>query len=306
MQPSIYYACPVFCVLILLMGCTQPAPESSSTEHPALISDVVYATVEGSALTCDIYFPSSEGVHPAVITVHGGGWRSGDKETHSRIARELILREYVVISINYRLAPAHLFPAAVEDVQCAVVWVRNHAQEYNVDPEAIALLGTSAGAHLAVLAGLTASSAPLSSVPPAPWDISCEHNLGDSRVQAVISCFGPLDLAYHSQENPGTARTVATFLGKSCQKAPSLCAAGNPMTYVSPLAPPMLLIHGTLDDVVGYQNSQRFYHALSEAGGEVTLFPVEAQHGFIIAVSSPQGASAMEAICSFLEAVFSS
>nr|AMK51974.1 alpha/beta hydrolase fold carboxyl esterase [uncultured bacterium] len=286
-----------------MMGCLH---HDSTPEPPVQTRDVVYSSSEH--LTCDVYCPpptsTPAGLHPAVITVHGGAWKGGDKKDHARIAELLADRGYVVFCINYRLAPAYHFPAPVEDIQCAVVWVRTHAQQYGVNPDAIALLGTSAGAHLAVLAGLTASSAALSSVPPAPWDISCGSST-DSRVQAVISCFGPLDLSYHNGENAGTARVVAAFLGAPCQKAPALCTAANPMTYVSSAAPPMLLIHGTLDEVVGYEASERFYHALLEAGGEVILLPIEANHGFILAVSSPEAAAAMEAVCAFLDDLFS-
>ena len=286
-----------------MIGCLQ---QDSSPEPPVQTRDVVYSSSEH--LACDVYLPPTAsapaGPYPAVITVHGGAWKGGDKKDHARIAELLADRGYVVFCINYRLAPTYHFPAPVEDIQCAVVWVRTHAQEYGVNPDAITVLGTSAGAHLAALAGLTASSAALSSVSPAPWDISCGSST-DSRVQAVISCFGPLDLAYHSRENTGTARVVATFLGTSCQKAPALCTAANPMTYISSAAPPMLLIHGTLDELVGYEASERFYHALLEAGGEVTLLPVEANHGFILAVSSPEGVAAMEAVCAFLDELFS-
>ena len=292
--------------LALFMGCIQDdSPPLSPVTQPDQGRDIVYAVVDGIELTCDVYFPASPGPRPAVITVHGGAWQGGDKKDHARIAEALAAHGYVVFCINYRLAPANLFPAAVEDVQCAVVWVREHAKAYGVDPGKIALLGTSAGGHLAVLGGLTASTRVMSSVLPAPWQPSCGEQSADYRVQAVISCFGPLDLAFHSQENPGTRRIVTTFLGEPCQQTPSLCAAANPMTYVSHVAPPMLLIHGTLDDVVGYENSERFYHALSDAGGQVTLFPVEAGHGFIINTSTAKAGSALEAIYTFLEDTFS-
>jgi acetyl esterase/lipase len=208
---------------------------------------------------------------------------------------------YAAFAIDYRLAPEDPFPSAVADVQCGVVWVRAHADEYGVDRDRIALLGTSAGGHLAALAGLAAAP----SAPAAPWQPSCGEPGADVRVQAVISLFGPLDLAFQAQEGGG-AKNVATFLGQPCQDAPDLCASASPITYATGDAPPALLIHGTADDVVSCEHSERMVAVLQAAGADAMYLPVEgAQHSFIFKFQTTEAQVALNAIEDFLAEAFS-
>ena len=270
--------------------------------EPTVITDVTFAVVEGESLALDAYLPAEPGLHPAVILIHGGYWQAGDKESHSRLGEWMAEHDYAAFAINYRLAPEFPFPAAVADVQCAVAWVREHAAEYDVDADRIALMGTSAGGHLAALAGLAAVPAS----PEASWQPSCGDPTANVEVQAVISCFGPVDLAFHAQESEPAEGIVAVFLGgQACQDAPQLCAAASPMTYVTADAPPTLLIHGADDDVVSCENSARLYAALDGVGADVTYLPIEgAQHGFIVGIRTSEAQAAMEAVGDFLAAAF--
>ncbi|MFQ5593344.1 MAG: alpha/beta hydrolase fold domain-containing protein, partial [Anaerolineae bacterium] len=270
--------------------------------EPTVSTDVTFAVVEGESLALDAYLPAAPGPHPAVILIHGGYWQTGGKESHSRLGEWMAEHNYAAFAINYRLALEFPFPAAVADVQCAIAWVREHATEYDVDADRIALMGTSAGGHLAALAGLSAAP----SAPSASWQPSCGDPAADLGVQAVISCFGPVDLAFHAQESEPAEGIVAVFLGgQACQDAPQLCAAASPMTYVTADAPPTLLIHGTDDAAVSYENSARLYAALDAVGAEATYLPVEgAQHGFIIGVQSPKAQMALDAVADFLAAAF--
>jgi acetyl esterase len=129
------------------------------------VADIVFARVREVELGLDVYLPEASTPVPAVILIHGGYWQSGDKQSHARLANRMMLWGCAAFAINYRLAPDFPFPAAVEDVQCAVAWVREHAAEYSVDPDRIALLSTSAGGHLAALAGVAGGR----TAPPAPW-----------------------------------------------------------------------------------------------------------------------------------------
>lgn len=220
---------------------------------PIQTTDVTFAVVEGVPLTLDAYLPTTPAPHPAVILIHGGAWQSGDKISHARFGELMVEWGYAAFAINHRLAPEFPFPAAVADVQCALAWVREHAAKYGVDPDRIALMGTSSGGHLAALAGLAA----VPSAPTASWQPSCGDPEADLRVQAIISCFGSLDLVFHANYSEPAGNIVARFLGQPCEDAPDVCAAASPMTYLTADA---------ADEVVGCENSERMYAVLQAVG----------------------------------------
>ncbi len=251
----------------LTLSSTSEAPIESALLPD--VADVTYATVDGEALTLDIYRPEGDGPWPVVIYIHGGGFIGGDKSEAQGHAAGMRAHGYATVSINYRLAPQHPFPAAVADVQCALLWVRQHAAEYNLDPTRVALMGSSAGGHLAALAGL--SAAPSS---PAPtWQPSCGDPNADLQVQAVVSFSGPMDLAQVAATEVGREAMIA-FLGSACEE-PQVCAAASPVTYAAADAPPTLLVHGTADEMVLPVNAERMYQALQAAGAEVVYIPVQ-------------------------------
>lgn len=287
----------LFAGLLLFSPCAWMSIPISSPD----VADIVFARVGEVELGLDAYLPEASTPVPAVILIHGGCWQSGDKQSHARLANRMMLWGYAAFAINYRLAPDFPFPAAVEDVQCAVAWVREHAAEYSVDPDRIALLGTSAGGHLAALSGLASAR----TAPPAPWQPACVNEATSLQVQAVVSCFGPVDLAYHAQESEGARRIVATFLGRPCEAAGGLCHKASPVAYVTAEAPPTLLVHGTDDVAVSCENSERLAAALEQAGADVTYLPVEgAEHSFVLRFGTPEAEIALAAIEAFLAEVF--
>ncbi len=252
------------------------------------LHDVVYRTVGGVSLTLDVYLPDSPGAHPAILFVHGGAWHTGDKRTLAPLARFLAERGYVGFSVNYRLAPMYTFPAALEDLRCAVKWIRAHAADYGVDPDRIAAVGTSAGAHLVALLGA------------APETLgACGDPALSSRVQAVISLFGPMDLL--SAVGTPAEAAVESFLGASAQEDPDLWREASPIAWASPDDPPFLLIHGRDDRVVPYQESVRMADALRRAGAEAELLLIPgAGHGFINHPATPAARRAVAAMVEFL------
>src|SRR6266404_968792 len=128
-------------------------PERSAS--PELATDVVYAEVAGEPLRYDWYRPLGvSGPTPGVVFVHGGGWSGGDSSQAGGNAMHFARRGIATISISYRLAPAHRFPAALDDVRRGLRHVRKNAAEFGVDPDRLVLMGLSAGAHLAMLAHL--------------------------------------------------------------------------------------------------------------------------------------------------------
>lgn len=254
--------------------------------------DVVFAVAEGVELKLDVYRPELPDPLPAILFVHGGGWVGGDKRGMGSFARYFAERGYVGFAVNYRLAPEFKFPAQIEDVKCAVRWIRQHAAEYNVDPDRIGALGTSAGGHLVALLGVTDGSEGL------------EGECGDpeisSRLQAVVPYFGPMDLdKLLTGTTRGSQRAMALF-GTSCEANPEPCQKASPITYVSSDDPPFMLVHGTRDPVVPFEQSVLMQQALQTAGVEAQLVPIEgAGHGWPI--DSPYGRQALAQVVPFLE-----
>jgi acetyl esterase/lipase len=129
--------------------------------------------------------------------------------------------------------------------------------------------------------------------------------MANSQVQAIVSCFGPVDLAYHAQQSEGARRIVATFLGRPCEAAFGLCHKASLVAYVTAEAPPTLPVHGTDDAAVSCENSERLTAAVEQAGAVVTYPPVEgAEHSFVLRFGTPEADIALAAIEAFLAEAF--
>ena len=177
---------------------------------------------------------------------------------------------YLVVSINYRLYPAAQFPAMIQDVKCAVRFLRANAVQYNLDPNRIGAVGVSAGGHLAALLGTTDASA--------GWDVG-EYLDQSSRVQAVIAMAGVMDLSRNFPNTDIEAMRRVGFGEFNMVEA-------SPISHVSPDAPPFLLIHGDRDEVVPVEQSQRMYERLVQANVPARLVVVQnAAHSF----TAPEG-----------------
>ncbi len=241
----------------------QNLPGNSTT--PTL-ADVTYCTMDGVELKMDLYYPS-DGAGPFAVTmyVHGGGWSSGDKAQQAGIIEipELQKAGFLVVSVNYRLAPEYKFPAMIEDVKCAVRSLRAHADEYNLDPDRIGVWGGSAGGHLVALLGTSDESA--------GFDVG-EYLGYSSRVQAVVDMFGPTDLTV---DFPGGYESARHVFGNFDP------ALASPVTYVTPDDPPFLMLHGEKDALVPIEQSEILLAALQQAGVPAELVRVvNANHSF--------------------------
>ncbi len=237
-----------------------------SSKLGAVEKDVTYCTVDGVELKMDVYYPSeNNGRFAVTMYVHGGGWSSGDKAQGAGAIEipELQKAGFLVVSVNYRLAPEYAFPAMIEDVKCAVRSLRAHADEYNLDPNRIGVWGGSAGGHLAALLGTTDESA--------GFDVG-EYLEYSSRVQAVVSMFGPTDLTVSFEGNP---------IGQSAGFSGADPALTSPVTYASPDDPPFLFLHGEKDALVPIEQSEILLAALQSVGVPAELVPVvNAGHSF--------------------------
>lgn len=126
-----------------------------SAADVSLIADQVYSCAGGQDRLADVYVPDGDGPFPAIIFLHGGGWRFGDRRLAPDLRRFFAESGFVMVSIDYRLSGEAIFPAAVIDTKTAIRWLRRHAADYNIDPERIGLWGSSAGGHLAAMAALS-------------------------------------------------------------------------------------------------------------------------------------------------------
>lgn len=236
-----------------------------------VVREVEYACPDGHSLLLDLHLPARpSGPVPAIIWVHGGAWMVGDRSFAPDLDIHFAARGYAMLTIEYRLSGDFKFPASLEDVRSAVRWARANATEYGLDPSAIGLWGSSAGAHLATL---TATSA---------------RDDAD-RVQAVVDGYGPTDLARADEQrregdsiHAAVDSPDAKFLGTPLSQTPqTILDAVNPITHITPAAPPFLIFHGTNDMMVPSGQSVILHEALVAAGVESTLCLVEgADHGF--------------------------
>lgn len=219
-------------------------------------------------LKLDLARPRAGGPHPAVVILHGGAWRLGDHRMLSMRSRLLggessvveyfAARGFVAVTAQYRLVPAAVFPAQVEDGKAAVRWLRANAERYGVDPNRIAACGYSAGGHLACLLGLTDPSHGLEG--------AGGHAEQSSRVQAVIDLFGPTDLASPDWHPDAFEGVLAPLIGGRLADKPELYRKASPLAYVTKDAPPFYIAHGARDPIVPPVQSKRLADKLREAG----------------------------------------
>ena len=200
--------------------------------------------------------PAAERRRPAVVVVHGGGWQSGTRGEFPEWNAWLAHKGHVVFDIDYRLSPSN-WQEAPADVACAVGWVKENADRYGVDPERVALMGRSAGGHLALLAAYTWG--PATSTP------GCEApNARDTGVAAVVAFYPPTDLARlsHQEYLGGMDR----FLGGAPGAVPGRYRLLSPISRVGPGDPPTFLAHGGDDEIVPPEESELLSGRLREAG----------------------------------------
>jgi acetyl esterase/lipase len=208
---------------------------------------------------------------PGIVFVHGGGWRSGDKRRTNFLgpAIEFAAKGYVCISTNYRLLSHAPFPACVEDVKCAVRWLRAHAEDYNLDPNHIGAYGNSAGAHLVAMLGLCPPSAGLEG--DGPWQ---EHS---SMVQAVVCSATPssflVPMNDRARRQPPSNGQRGRSRGRmSGNLSDEMRKKISPITYVSADAPPFMIVHDTSDRTVAVRHGDDLHKALTDAGARVVTY----------------------------------
>lgn len=260
-SPPMNRATPLLLALLL-------ATTASATET---FLNIEYANVGGQRLFLDLYLPSGTGPHPVILSIHGGSWTTGDRQQGLINVLTQLDRGYAIVNIDYRLAPGAIYPAQIHDCKAAVRWIRANSGKYDLDPGAIGVIGFSAGGHLGAILGTSSGVEELE---------GGHGNDGySSRVQAVVDYFGPSDLLKIEEQAlsciPGDPNDPdeppSQLLGCTLPTCPDKAAAANPITYVTPDDPPFLLLHGTSDCLVPWQQSQILHQALRAAGVDSKL-----------------------------------
>ncbi|HKX27250.1 MAG TPA: pectinesterase family protein, partial [Blastocatellia bacterium] len=249
------------------------AAKVSPYEDPALKgrvkTEIEYRNVAGESLRLDVALPEGAGPFPAAILVHGGGWMAGDKTGGVNPLFVPLLRSGIAwFTINYRLAPKHRYPASVEDVEAAVRWVKEHAAEYKIDPNRLALVGESAGGHLVAMAAVRAQ----------------DQTRAANRVAAVVPFYAPFDMLADMERRGGLSTSMRALFGRDRAEPDDairqILREASPINDVRPGLPPFLLVHGTADASVLYLWSTQMQAKLKAAGVSCDLITItDGVHG---------------------------
>lgn len=210
---------------------------------------------------------------PVVAVIHGGGWIRGDRlGTSASLIQLARTGNYAAVGVGYRLTGEAKWPAQIHDCKAAIRWIRGHAKEYNLDPDRIAVWGSSAGGHLSSLLGTSGDVKEL------------EGNLGaftslSSRVQCVVNLCGPEDFTKALMFDPRGKpvlddEAVIGLLGGNYEQKHAEAVAASPLTYVSKDDPPFLNIHGTADQRVAFAHAETIHAALRKTGVPTLLIPI--------------------------------
>jgi acetyl esterase/lipase len=267
-------------------------PRRSAFHH--LEPDVVYAHVDGEPLRFDHYRPLAvDGPAPVLVFAHGGSWARGDPSHAGPNAIRFAQMGIATISLSYRFAPRHRFPAQVEDVLRGLAYVRAHAAALGIDAARIALGGMSAGAHLVLLAHLAAA------VPDLAAALPRELTTSGAGLSALVLQQGLYDLSRRVPYDDGTD-PIADLLGPRVEDDAWVRTA-SPIHGAAAVSAPVLLIHGAADTTVRPRHSERLYRALVEAGRPAELLLLDgAEHAFQLAWESDANRRSNAAMEAFL------
>jgi acetyl esterase/lipase len=251
-------------IVALLALPIQAAAQEFAVEARAAVQ---YASHDGDALIGDLYLPKGGTNRPAIIAVHGGGWQTASRDIYRYMAPYLAAHGYTVFSVDYRLTREgrNRYPAAVHDVRAAVQWMRSRGMELGIDQARIALMGDSAGAHLAALVALAGDSADYAD------SYRDDPYAGVStKVKAVVGVYGTYDLIQQWEHDAITRpadNITQNFMGFPPMQNRRAWYAASPIGHAdfANNATAFLLAYGTADDIVDPGQSQAFLTALKQA-----------------------------------------
>jgi acetyl esterase/lipase len=235
------------------------------------IKDIVYAEVGGRKLLLDLHFPKNSTTPYLIVWVHGGAWHSGSRESYPNA---FVVSGYALASVDYRLSVEAKFPAQIHDLKAAVRYLRANAANYGYRSDKIIIAGSSAGAHLAVLTGVSNGDDELEGT-------LGEHAQTTSSVQAIIDYYGPTNFTtILKQSTPHgigvRGPAMALLLGHTVDNAPALAKKASPVFQIDKNDPPLLIFHGDQDIQVPISQSHELAGVYKTNGLNVRM---EVVHG---------------------------
>jgi acetyl esterase/lipase len=252
---------PAFCLCIPIQAQrSAPIATAPVVNHSKAVR---FAQGKAGPLLSDLYIPEGPGPYPAIVFIHGGDWIGQDRTQMTRIIEEISSHGYIGMAIDYDLSPGVHFPVALYESKEAIRWLRAHAALYHVDPQRIAVAGSSAGGELAALVALTNGNP------------SFEGDGGSkgfsSSVKAAIIYNGVLDLTTVPDNN----ESILRYLGSSCSAQKELCREASPQRLIGPNSPPIYIGHGNADQDVPYAQFTAFVAAYKRMNRPITPFTAD-------------------------------
>jgi acetyl esterase/lipase len=226
---------------------------------------IEFANHDGEKLELNLYRPLEIGKYPAIIILYGGGWQRGNPDNNEEFSRYMAAQGYCVVAIDYRHAPKYHFPAQLEDVKTALSYIKNHADDWEIDLERMAILGRSAGAQLATLYAYNSDIVP---------------------IRAVVNYYGPNNLTVGYNDPPfpdplNVRSMLRDFIGGTPKEFPELYDRASPVNYVKPKLPASLLVYAGRDHIVQAKFGRSMYQKLQSTGNTVILLEIPwAEHAF--------------------------
>ena len=258
-------------LLILTPSFGQKPPKLGIPPTVTIEQEIEYTIVGGESLKLDLARPvEGKGPFPVVVCIHGGGFRAGNRYGYRPLCLKLAEQGYAALTISYRLAPKHQFPAAILDCKSAIRWVRANAEKFNFNANLIGVTGGSAGGHLAQFLGVTADVKEFD--PP---------GAGSTAVACVVNVYGPSDFTKSYGKSVDAAEVLPLWLGGDLTKERLKHIKASPLYWVTPNAAPTLCIHGTDDKYVAHEQAVWIVDKLKASGVAAELLTLEgAGHGF--------------------------
>ncbi|MBO0361127.1 alpha/beta hydrolase [Hymenobacter sp. BT186] len=261
-------------------------------------TNVTYCTLGARNLQLDIFYPKAKrkGGYPAVLFIHGGGWRSGDRSQHVPLAQQLAAKGYVTVTAEYRLSTEALYPAAVHDLKAAIRWLRANAKQYPIDTTKIAVWGFSAGGQLAALVGTTNGDK--------QFEGDACNTSHSSSVQAIVDVDGVLAFIHPESREGDDSKSLSAgtlWFGASTATKPELWQQASSLNHVTAHTPPVLFInssvawmHAGREDMLEKLDAFRIYHEVHTLPNTPHTFPL----------FTPWFATTLDYTATFLSKVF--